>query len=89
MPDAQGLDQPLHPTGGNACQIGLSDHGYQSPFRPPPRLQQPPGEIAALAQLGDDQADTADPGVPVPLSITVAGVAAFLERSPYSAPQRA
>jgi hypothetical protein len=70
-----GSGPALPPDGLNAGQVCLSDHGHQSPFRPPPGRQL--REIAALAQLRDGRADAADPGVPVPLSVAVAGVAAL------------
>ena len=74
MRDAQALDQPLHPAGGDAGQVSLRDHADQGSLRPPPRLQEPVRGVAALAQLGDGERDRADPGVPLSFPVAVARV---------------
>ena len=51
---AQGLDQVVHPTGGDSLHVGLLDHRQQSLLAAPPWFQQA-GEVAAFPQLGNVQ----------------------------------
>ena len=68
---AQGLDQVIHPSGGDSLHVGLLDDGQQSLLAAPPRFQQA-GEVAAFPQLGNVQRHGADPGVPGAVAVAVA-----------------
>ena len=50
----QGLDQVVHPSGGDSLHVGLLDHRQQSLLAAPPWFQQA-GEVAAFPQLGNVQ----------------------------------
>ena len=60
---AQGLDQVVHPSGGDSLHVGLLDHRQQSLLAAPPWFQQA-GEVAAFPQLGNVQLHGADAGIP-------------------------
>ena len=70
--DAEGLDQLVHPPGGDAGEVAVRDHGDQRGLGPLAALEQPLGEVGALAQLRDRDVDRADPGVQVAVPVAVA-----------------
>src|SRR5664280_1287046 len=70
---AERLDQLIHRAGGDALDVGLLNHGGEGLLGRAPRLQEL-GEVAALAQLGDLQLDTAGARVPRSLAVAVAAV---------------
>ena len=72
--DAHGLDHVVDPAGGDPFDVALGDHRDQGPLGPAPGLDEPVGEVAAGAQLGDGQLDRAGPGVPAPRAVAVARV---------------
>ena len=72
--DPQGLHQPVHPPGGDPEQVAGRDHRGQCRLGPAAALQQPLGEVGALAQLGDRDVQGADPGVQVAVPVAVAAV---------------
>ena len=72
--DAEGLDQLLHPPGRDPEQVAGRHHRGQRPLGPPAALEQPVGEVGALAQLGDRDLHRAGAGVEVPGPVAVAGV---------------
>ena len=61
--DAQRLDQFLHLARRYAQQIGLRDHRDEGALGPAPVLQQPVGEVTAVAQARYRQRDRAQRGV--------------------------
>jgi hypothetical protein len=61
--DAQLLDQPVHPPGAHAVDVGLLDHGDQRLLGAPARLQER-RKVAAGAQPRDRELELADPRVP-------------------------
>jgi hypothetical protein len=72
--DPELLHQLLDPTRGDAGEVRVGDHRHERLLRPPARLQQPLRKVRPLAQLRQRELDRADPGVPIPLPITVAAV---------------
>ena len=70
--DAQGLDQLVHPPGGHPGEVAVRDDGDQRGLGALAALEQPLGEVGALAQLGDRDVDGADPGVQVAVAVAVA-----------------
>jgi hypothetical protein len=72
--DAQGLDEPLHPPGGDAQQVAGGDHGGQRPLRAAAALEQPVGEVGPRAQLGNRDVEGAGAGVELPGPVAIAGV---------------
>ena len=72
--DAERLDQALDPAHGDAAQVALGHDLHDRALGPAPRLQQPVGEVGALAELGDLQRHRAQPGVPGPVAVAVAPV---------------
>jgi hypothetical protein len=71
---AELLHQLLHPPRRDAGEVGVRDHRHERLLGPPPRLQQPVGEVAALAQLRDGELDRAYPRVPVALAVAVTAI---------------
>ena len=69
-----GPDHVVHPPGGHALHVALGHHRHQRPLGPPPGLEEPVGEVAALPQLGDGQGHGPGPGVEGPGPVAVAGV---------------
>src|SRR5271165_2876161 len=61
--DPERLDEVLHPAGADAGHVGLLDDRQEGPLGPPTGLEEG-WEVGAIANLGDRQADRADPGVP-------------------------
>ena len=72
--DAQGLDQLLHPPGTDTEQVASRHHTGQSCLRPPPALQQPVREIGPGPEPGNGDVQGADPGVEVPVPVTITDV---------------
>jgi hypothetical protein len=70
--DAELLDQPIHPTGADAVDVGLLHHRDQRLLGPPARLQER-REVAAGPQPGNAQLQLPDPGVPGswPVAVTL------------------
>src|SRR5215204_5058962 len=64
------FDQLVDRSGRDALDVGLLDHRGERLFGHPPRLQEP-GEVAALAQLGDAQLDHAGARLPDAVAIAV------------------
>ena len=68
---AKGTHQVVDGASGDPVDIGLLYHGHQRLLGRPAWFQEG-GEVAALAQFGDVQADRARPGVPLPWPVAVA-----------------
>ena len=62
--DAELLHELLDTAGGDAGEVGVGDHRHERLLGPPPRLQQPVGEVRALAQLGHRELDRTDAACP-------------------------
>lgn len=71
---AEELGGLFNSAGGDAQQIGGGDHADQGLFNPAAALQQPDGEVAAGAQLGNGEFDRAGPGVLLVRAVAVAQV---------------
>jgi hypothetical protein len=65
------LDQFVDPPGRHAADPGLLDHRDQRLLRGLARLQEG-REVRALAQLGDAQAERAEPGVEAAVAVAIA-----------------
>ena len=72
--DPQRLHQPVHPPGRDPEQVAGRDHRGQRCLGPAASLEQPLGEVGALAQLGDRDVEGPDPGVEVAVAVAVAAV---------------
>jgi len=70
--DAEGLDQLVHPPRGHPGEVAVGDHGDQRGLCALAALEQPFGEVGALAEFGDRHIDRADPGVEVAVAVAVA-----------------
>ena len=70
--DAEGLDQLVHPPRANASEVAVRDDGDQRGLCALAALEQPFGEVGALAELGDRHIDGADAGVEVAVAVAVA-----------------
>ena len=68
----QGFNQLIHPARGDPGEVAVSDHGDHRSLSTLAALQQPLGEVGALAQLGDRDVDRAHPGVQVAMAVAVA-----------------
>lgn len=84
--DAEGLHDGVDPAGGYALYVALGHHRHQSPLSPPTGLQQPGGEVAAGAKLGDRQIEAARAGVEVAGTVAVSGVGALGASLPVVGP---
>ena len=88
--DAQGLHQLVHPPGRDPEQVAGRHHAGQRPLGALAPLQEPLGEVGALAQLGDRDVEGAGAGVEVAVPVAVAAVDPLrADATPYSAPQTA
>src|SRR5262249_48848211 len=76
-PAAVALHHRLPASGRDPGQVARAPPRHHRPLGASSRLQQPLRVVAALAQLGDGQADRAHPGVPVSLPVAVTGVDAL------------
>jgi len=70
--DAEGLDQLVHPPGGDPGRVAVGCGGDQGGLGALAALGQPLEEVGALAQLGDRDIDGANLGVQVGVPVTVA-----------------
>ena len=71
------LHEVVDPSGGDAFDVGLADHRDEGLLGTPAGLEER-GQVAALAQLWDVEADRAGPGVPAPFAVAVAAVHAIV-----------
>ena len=71
---AEGFDQVIDRSSGDALYVGLLDDNGQGLLRHSPRLQEG-REVATAAQLWDARFDRASPRLPVAVAVTVALVA--------------
>jgi hypothetical protein len=78
MPSPPTPGHVLDSAGGDPLEVALGHHRHQRPLRLPAGLEQPLGEVAARAQLGDGELDGAGPGVEGPGPVAVAPVGALL-----------
>jgi len=69
--DPEGFDEILDPAGADAGDVRLLDDGEERPLGPPARLEEA-REVAAVADLGDREADRPHAGIPAPLAVPVA-----------------
>jgi hypothetical protein len=67
----EGFDQAVHLARGNPMHVRFLHDRRQCPLGPPSRLQER-GEVARVPHPRHFQFDRADPGVPVPLPVSVA-----------------
>jgi collagen type II alpha len=72
--NSERLHQLLHPPGADPEQVAGGHHGGQRPLRPAAAFQQPVGEVAAGAELGDRHVQGAGAGIELPRPIPVADV---------------
>jgi hypothetical protein len=72
--DAELLHQLLDAPGRDAGGVGVGDHRDERLLCTPAGLQQPVGEVAALAQLRHRELDRRDARVPVALPVAVPAV---------------
>jgi len=70
--DPQRLDELVHAAGADAGEVAVRDHGDQRGLGSFAALEEPLGEVGALAELGDRDLDGADPGVQVTVAVAVA-----------------
>ena len=68
---AERLHQIIHRARRDAVDVGFLDHGGQCLLGHEARLQEA-GEVAAFAQLGDAQFDSAGAGLPITLAVAPA-----------------
>jgi len=61
--DPERLDQSVDPSGGHALHVALGHDLDERPLGSATRLEEPPWEVGAFAELGDGQLDRAGPGV--------------------------
>jgi hypothetical protein len=73
--EAQGLDQVIDISSGDALDIGFTDDGDESFLTPAPGLEEPVRVVGAGAELWDGEVDGADAGIPsaIPVSVAVVG----------------
>ena len=76
--DAQGLHQPVHPTGRDTEQVAGRDHRGQRRLGAAAPLEQPLREVRPLTELGDRDVQSADTGVQVAVPVAVAAVGPLL-----------
>jgi hypothetical protein len=69
--DPEGFDEILDPAGADAGDVRFLDDGEERPLGPPARLEEA-REVAAVADLGDREADRPHTGIPAPLAVPVA-----------------
>ena len=84
--DAEGLDQLLHPSGGDPEQVAGRDYGGQRSLGPPAALEQPVREVGTLAQFRDRDLHGPGAGVEVPGPVAVAGVGPLRTALPIGGP---
>jgi hypothetical protein len=74
--DSHRLHEIVDATRRDAFDVGLADDRDERLFDAPARLEEP-GHVAAVAELGDIEADRAGPGVPATDPVAVATVLAI------------
>src|SRR5699024_3606810 len=69
---AEGLHELVHAAGGDTGEVAVRDDRDQGRFGAFGPLEQPSGEVGAVAELGDGDVDRADAGVEVAMAVAVA-----------------